>query len=258
MPIELDIADLMERAKSGDEAAVREFLNRFEPEVRTMVRGRLPRSLRPKFDSMDFVQAVWQSFFTDLRKGTREFENSKHLRGFLAGVARNKVFAEHRRLTKTEKHALAQEERLYTRRGTREAARDVVSPDPSPSQAVQARDRLAQLTAGCSPREVQVIVLRHQGLTFEEIAARTGVNERTVRRIIDGARADGDHGMAMISGQTLPTALPDGEVPVDHLIPEDSSAANDQKWRRILCAGPASRSSALSATQRGWTRLPVG
>src|SRR5512135_1121120 len=128
MPIEPDIGDLMERARSGDEAAVQEFLNRFEPEVRTMVRGRLPKSLRPKFDSMDFVQAVWQSFFTDLRKGTREFENIKHLRGFLAGVARNKVFAEHRRLTKTEKHDLAREERLYIRRGAREVAREVVSP----------------------------------------------------------------------------------------------------------------------------------
>jgi RNA polymerase sigma factor (sigma-70 family) len=189
MSMEPDIGDLMERARSGDEAAVREFLNRFEPEVRTMVRGRLPKSLRPKFDSMDFVQAVWQSFFTDLRKGNREFENIKHLRGFLAGVARNKVFAEHRRLTKTEKHSLAREERLYIRRGAREVARDVVSPEPSPSQAVQARDRLAQLTAGCPPRDVQVIVLRHQGLTFEEIAARTGINERSVRRIIDEARA---------------------------------------------------------------------
>ncbi|MGO9598267.1 MAG: RNA polymerase sigma factor [Isosphaeraceae bacterium] len=189
MPIEPDIADLMVRARSGDETAVQEFLNRFEPEVRTMVRNRLPKRLRPKFDSMDFVQAVWQSFFTDLREGTREFENIRHLRGFLAGVARNKVFAEHRRLTKTEKHALGREERLYVRRGAREVAREVVSPEPSPSQAVQARDRLAQLTAGCSPREVQVIILRHQELTFEEIAARTGVNERTVRRIIDEARA---------------------------------------------------------------------
>jgi RNA polymerase sigma-70 factor (ECF subfamily) len=189
MPIEPEIADLMVRARSGDEAAVQEFLNRFEPEVRTMVRGRLPRSLRPRFDSMDFVQAVWQSFFTDLRNGARQFENVRHLRGFLAGVARNKVFAEHRRLTRTEKHSVAREERLYVRRGSREVAREVVSPEPSPSQAVQATDRLAQLTEGCPPRDVLVISLRHQGLTLEEIAERTGVNERTVRRIIDEARA---------------------------------------------------------------------
>jgi RNA polymerase sigma factor (sigma-70 family) len=189
MPIEPDISDLIARARTGDEAAVREFLTRFEPEVRTMVRGRLPRMLRTQFDSMDFVQAVWQSFFADLRKGPRQFENVHHLRGFLAGVARNKVYEEHRRLTRTKKYALAREQRLYVRRGSREVERELISPEPTPSQAVQASDRLAQLMATCSPREVQVIVLRHQGLTFEEIAARTGVNERSVRRIIDEARA---------------------------------------------------------------------
>jgi RNA polymerase sigma-70 factor (ECF subfamily) len=188
MPSETDISELIARAKAGDEAAIREFLSRFEQEVRIMVRSRLPKKLRTQFDSMDFVQAVWQSFFAGLRKGSREFENIHHLRRFLAGVARNKVYEEHRRLTRTEKYALAREQRLYVWRGSREVQRELISPEPTPSQAVQASDRLAQLIAGCTPREVQVITLRHQGMTFEEIAARTGVHERSVRRIIDEVR----------------------------------------------------------------------
>ncbi len=116
MPIEPDISQLIARAKAGDDTAIREFLNRFEPEVRIMVRGRLPKSLRTRFDSMDFVQAVWQSFFTDLKGSSRQFENVHHLRGFLAGVARNKVFEEHRRLTRTKKHAMEREQSLYVRR----------------------------------------------------------------------------------------------------------------------------------------------
>ena len=59
-----DLAGLVARVKSGNEAAVRELLLRFEDEVRMMVRVRLPRSLRSQFDSMDFVQAVWKSFFS--------------------------------------------------------------------------------------------------------------------------------------------------------------------------------------------------
>jgi RNA polymerase sigma factor (sigma-70 family) len=188
MPNEPDISDLIARAKAGDDAAIREFLTRFEPEVRIVVRGRLPRMLRSQFDSMDFVQAVWQSFFADLRKGSRQFENVHHLRGFLAGVARNKVFQEHRRLTRTKKHALAREQSLYVRRGSSEVELELISPEPTPSQAVQASDRLAQLVAGCSPLEAQVITLRHQDMTFDEIARRTGVSERSVRRIIDEAR----------------------------------------------------------------------
>ncbi len=46
-----------------------------------------------------------------------------------------------------------------------------------------------QLTAGRGPGEVAVIRLRHLGLTIDEIAARTGFHERTVRRFIEAARA---------------------------------------------------------------------
>jgi RNA polymerase sigma factor (sigma-70 family) len=184
-----DFTALMVRAKAGDSDAIRDFLARYDREVRLMVRARLPRKLRPRFDSTDFVQAVWQSFFSDLPRALPEFDSPRHLRRFLYGVVRNKVNEQHRRLTQTDKHDLLREEPLYILRGGREVPRDVVSPDPSPSQAAQASDRLAQLTAGCSPRDLEVLTLRHQGLTQEEIAQRTGVNDRTVRRIIESARA---------------------------------------------------------------------
>jgi DNA-directed RNA polymerase specialized sigma24 family protein len=184
-----DFIDLMARAKSGDPTAIRAFLSRFEWEVQMMVRARLPRKLRGRFDSMDFAQAVWQSFFSDLRNRSSEFENVQHLRAFLKGMVWNKVQEQHRRLTKTEKSDLGREESLYIRRGDRDVPRAVVSHEPSPSQTLQAHDRLMQLTAGRGPAEVAVIRLRHQGLTIDEIAARTGFHERTVRRFIEAARA---------------------------------------------------------------------
>jgi RNA polymerase sigma-70 factor (ECF subfamily) len=182
-----DFTDLMARARSGEPAAIRAFLSQFEPEVRMMVRARLPRRLRTQFDSSDFVQAVWQSFFYDLQQDRREFANVDHVRGFLAGVVRNKVREQHRRLTRTEKYNVAREERLYLRRGDREVVREVLSPEPSPSETAQAGDFLEKLTAGRSPREAEVITLRYQGLTLMEIAGRTGIHERTVRRIIESA-----------------------------------------------------------------------
>ena len=184
-----DVADLMARARAGDPAAIRDFLSRFEPEVRMMVRARLPKKLRSQFDSLDFVQAVWQSFFADLPEDTPDFLNTEHLHGFLAGVVRNKVYEQHRKLTRTAKYDISREERLYIRRGDRDVPREVVSPDPSPSQAAQASDRLAQLTEGRSPSEVKMITLRRDGLTFEQIASRMGVSETTVRRIIESARS---------------------------------------------------------------------
>ncbi len=184
-----DFADLMTRAKAGDPEAIRDFLLRFEPEVRMMVRARLPKKLRTQVDSLDIVQAVWQSFFSDLPQDTPDFLKAEHVHGFLAGVVRNKVYEQHRKLTRTAKYNISREERLYVRHGDREVPREVISPDPSPSQAAQASDRMAQLTEGRSPSEVKMIMLRREGLTYDEIAAHIGVNEKTVRRIIDSARS---------------------------------------------------------------------
>jgi RNA polymerase sigma-70 factor (ECF subfamily) len=117
------------------------------------------------------------------------FTNAEHFRGFLAGVARNKVLAEYRRQTRTRKYNLQREEPLYVRHGNREQPREVRARGPTPSQDVQADDRFAQLIAGRSALEAKVVQLRRQGLTFEEIAVQTGVNERSVRRVIEAIRA---------------------------------------------------------------------
>jgi RNA polymerase sigma-70 factor (ECF subfamily) len=184
-----DLAGLLVRVRTGDAESARDLIQRFESEVRAMVRGRLPQALRSQFDSMDFVQAIWESVLINDSQDLDRFTSAQHFRGFLAGVARNKVFAEHRKRTRTRRYNLKREEPLYVRRGGRDRPRDLPAPDPTPSEDVQARDRYEQLVEGRSPQEVEVVDLRCQGLTFEEIAARTGLGERSVRRIIDALRA---------------------------------------------------------------------
>jgi RNA polymerase sigma factor (sigma-70 family) len=185
---DLGFADLLQRARSGDGAAISALLGRFEPEVRTMVRVRLPRSMRNQFDSMDFVQAVWTSVFATKGDDVGSFADAHHFRGYLAGVTRNKVFEEHRRLTRTRKYDLAREERLYVRKGEREIPIDIPANDPSASETLQARDRLGQLIEGRTTEETQIVELRRQGLTFEEIAEQLGINERSGRRVIEAIR----------------------------------------------------------------------
>ena len=226
MDRESDFTDLMARAGSGDPEAIRDFLERFEQEVRVMVRARLPRKLRPRFDSGDFVQEVWQAVFAGPRDRPRplEFENVAHLCGFLQGVVRNKVQEQHRRLTRTAKHNLAHEEPLYIARGDREIPREVASPDPSPSENVQADDRLEQLMAGFGPREIEVLTLRRQGLTYAEVAERTGMHERSVRRIIELFRVP-PGGPRMISDAhtVLAATRPLRDEPGDVVAPRGAS-----------------------------------
>ena len=183
---DVEFAGLIGRARANDDAAISALLSRFEAEVRLMVRVRLPKALRNQFDSMDFVQAVWKSVFAGEDVGS--FADAGQFRGYLAGVARNKVNEEYRRLTRTKKYDLAREERLYVRRGARDVPLEVAAPDPTASEKVQARDRLGQLIEGRTAEEAEVVELRRQGRTFEEIAKRLGIGERSVRRVIEAIR----------------------------------------------------------------------
>lgn len=182
-----DLVGLIQRARDGDDDALRS-LHQFEQDIRMMVRVRLPRALRTQFDSMDFVQDVWQSFFRVYSREPQRFTEVQDLRGYLARVARNKVYEEHRRLSLTQKYDVAREEPLYVRKGSREIPREVAASDPSPSQDAQARERLARILEGRTPVEAEVIQLRRQGLTFSEIAEQIGLHERTVRRIMEAIR----------------------------------------------------------------------
>ncbi len=188
MPNTGEFTELLKRAKAGDEDAIRDFLSRFEHEVQAMVRSRLPKRLRTQFDSADFMQLVWKSFFLDRREESPNFDDVENFRCFLFGMVRNKVREQSRRLTKTEKYDLNREEPLYVKRGDREMVRDVISTEPSPSQTIEAVEQMDQMTAGRSEREIEVLKLRRQGLTLVEIAAKTGFNERKVRRVIAEVR----------------------------------------------------------------------
>lgn len=179
-------AGILARVRAGDGRATATLLEAFEADVRLMVRHRLPRLLRSQFDSMDFVQAVWQSVFAG-GAPEAEFAGAGHFRGYLAGVARNKVFEEFRRRT-TKKFDLGREEPLFVRRGRHEAPRPLAASDPSPSQVVQADECWDRLVGGGSSREAEVVRLRREGLTLQEIAAKLGLNERSVRRAIEEAR----------------------------------------------------------------------
>src|SRR3954451_8653879 len=109
-----DIPEFLARIQAGDEAAARELLTRYEAEVRLVVRRQLPRLLRSRFDSLDFLQSVWGSFFRRVRSGPglAEFEDQRHLVAFLARAAKNKVIDEYRRAG-SQKQDMHREELIW-------------------------------------------------------------------------------------------------------------------------------------------------
>jgi RNA polymerase sigma-70 factor (ECF subfamily) len=185
------IRALLARIHAGDDEAARELLVRYESKVRLVVRRQLPRLLRSRFDSLDFLQSVWGSFFQKIRTGPNDLDEEGNLIAFLAWAARNKVIDEYRRAA-TQKQDIHRERPVqFDLVGGSQLAKG----GETPSQVAQARetyDRLLDLL----PEDRRVIVeLKAQGYASKEIAARLGISERTVQRVLedlkDRARIEG-------------------------------------------------------------------
>lgn len=180
-----EISVFISRIRSGDEEAARELLRRYEAKVRLVVRRQLPKLLRSRFDSLDFLQSVWGSFFHRVRTGPTDIEDEPNLVAFLAWAARNKVVDQYRR-SSSRKHDMRREEPLWEGGGS---ARDLeASPVETPSQIVQAQETLERLQELVPKNRRRVLELKAEGFSCREIGERLGISERTVQRLIETLR----------------------------------------------------------------------
>lgn len=176
-----DFAELMRNVQVGSQEAVRELLRSFGPVIKREVRKRLNSKLRPKFDSADFVQTVWLSFFASCKKECR-FHEPRQLAAFLAAIARNKVGDEFRRRLQTVKHGIAREQRIND--SDLPLADELCAAEPTPSQVAIAREKWDRILEGQPPHYQEILRLRYQGFTFLEISEQLELHERTVRRVV--------------------------------------------------------------------------
>src|SRR5260370_21457217 len=103
-----DFRQLMTRVRAGSEEAARELFDRYSGHISRVVRRRLHSRLRTQYDSLDFLQAVWASFFAvPLEEYT--FDHPEDLVRFLARMAYNKVVDVTRRRFGTVKHNINSE-----------------------------------------------------------------------------------------------------------------------------------------------------
>lgn len=176
-----EFPNLMQRLRHGSDGAVRELVDRYGPLLKQIIRQRLHRKLRPKFDSIDFTQAVWASFFADPDR-IPTFDNAESLAAYLGGMARNKVVEAFRQRVQTQKYDVDKEQSLEGSTGGR--ATQLPAVQPTPSQFVMAEEEWSRMLEGQPAHKRQVLALLRQGFTHQEIAARVGINEKTIRRLI--------------------------------------------------------------------------
>ena len=181
---------LMDAMAEGSEDAAWQLTELYTPHIMRAVRSSLPKRIRTKVDSQDFVQSVWASIL--LKRGRlAQFQNPEQFIGYLAAMAKNKVVDKYR-------HFRTQKKDVYSEVGI--PAFDQASPaltpnsadegplpasDPTPSQVAVAREGWQRLVDLSSERDRQIVSMRIQGQTYAAIANRLKVNEKTVQRALN-------------------------------------------------------------------------
>jgi RNA polymerase sigma-70 factor (ECF subfamily) len=175
-----DFRSLMQQISEGSEDAAWILVEHYGELIRRAVRRVLNQRLRSKFDSLDFVQLVWSSFFR-ARNQLDRFERPEELAAFLVTIARNKVGMEIRRRLQTEKYNLNRE---YSLNEPSIVQRDISDPGPLPIDVAIAREQWNRFLSGQPNHYRKIIKLRLQGRTYQDIAILLQIDERTVRRFL--------------------------------------------------------------------------
>jgi RNA polymerase sigma factor (sigma-70 family) len=179
------LSELLERARQDSEGSAQEIVERYGPYILRAVRRRLNKKLRSKFDSVDFVQAVWASFFA-LPADRLQFQRPQQLVDFLMGLARNKVVDAVRQRLETQKYDVNRELPLYD--STAVDAREVKARGPTASQVAIAKEEWQRAQDSAVPREERIVNWIQRGQSLESIAREIGVSVKTIRRVLQRMR----------------------------------------------------------------------
>jgi RNA polymerase sigma factor (sigma-70 family) len=172
--------ELIRRVGVGDEQAAARLVRDFEPVIRRVLRARLRDTrARREFDSMDICQSVLANFFVRVAAGQYDLKEPDDLIKLLLTMTRNKVAEKMRR-----QHRQRRDSRR-TVGGVDELT--LAGQDPSPSSVVAGKELLEEVRQRLSEQERQLVELRSQGLSWEEVAATLGGTAGARRNQLDRA-----------------------------------------------------------------------
>lgn len=171
--------ELFCQMQEGSSEAAWELLEIYGPHIKAVVRKRLYGRMRAMYDSDDFVQGVWASLFRIQDK----LKDIKDPARFVKMLAKNKVIDEIRKRSQSTKYTNGPTQSMDDPETP--LANSLAGDSPRPSEWAVAREQWEQLVAGESEQSRRILQLRMAGVTFDEIAEKLGINERTARRVMD-------------------------------------------------------------------------
>ena len=187
MPQVTEFDRLMLQLANGSEDAAMELADKYTPYILRTVRRNFSPEMRQKLDSFDVAQTLWASILLRPNELLR-FKTADDFIAYLAEATRRKV-SEKKRALLTKKRNINREVPFVSSDDEREngAWNDEAmhSKEPTPSTVASLRERWQSALNGASERDRQIVELRLNRHTFDEISSLLSIHEQTARRAIE-------------------------------------------------------------------------
>ena len=170
----------------GSPAAQEEFWARYGKRLDLVTRKNFPAGLNRRLAPEDIVQSTCRSFFTRIVAGKLEVSDRDSLWGLLCAITLNKTRMK-QRFHLAQRRALNREQdtHAHTSSGEDRVAFEPASAAQPPDEAVIFAEQLERVMDLLDPTEKQILQLKLDNYSNEEIAARVNRSDRTVRRVVE-------------------------------------------------------------------------
>lgn len=192
-------AELLQKAREGENAAVEDLLGRHREAVRRMIHLRLDPAIAQRLDASDVVQDVLLEASRRLSEYLKAPAMPFHL--WLRHLAKDHLIDAHRRHHLAQKRGVNRERPLapadWAQRSSLELAAQLLDQEQTPASAAiqhELEDRLRSALDRLDEDDRDVILMRHyEQLSNQEVAASLGLTEaaasmrylRAVRKLRD-------------------------------------------------------------------------
>ncbi len=177
--------ELVARCRAGDQEAARILFERFVERLLVLARRRISQRLASRVDAEDIVQSVFRTFFNRLRQDQFEFEHQDDLFKLLVRITVHKTLrqvAYHKAAKRDPNLEMSQGENDH------EMLMQVLDVEPTPDTIVAFMDQLEHFLGQLEPEQRQILELRLQGYSTDEIARQIGSYDRKIRRVLERIR----------------------------------------------------------------------
>jgi RNA polymerase sigma-70 factor, ECF subfamily len=178
---------LIQGLRTGDSRIAQEFWDQYGALLLQVAERHLGGKLRRRVGPEDVVQSACRTFLRRARLGEFQLPDSAALWHLLCAITLNKV-RQQTTFHLRQKRGLDRELPLDPEPGE-DRGIDPQAPGPTPAEAAEFADQFQQLLGELDEEERQMVDLKLQECTHEEVAEQLGCSERTVRRVMKRLQA---------------------------------------------------------------------